>query len=167
MDLRAGRSPWIPITDAIYYTPFDEKTGYRTPPSSTPAQTLSPLHCGYLTSAQNATATFLATRQQELTSERAGAPNPRKSYILIALSVRDVTVMLPVLHFLWQNRPLYITAGECSLECIHARKEWTKFSRRVSADHCTQRKVTVRAPVDDRRMESFRGLETQVLRARS
>jgi hypothetical protein len=31
-----------------------------------------------------------------------------KSYILIALSVRDVTVMLPVLHFLWQNRPLYI-----------------------------------------------------------
>jgi hypothetical protein len=33
-----------------------------------------------------------------------------KSYILIALSVCDVTFMLPVLHFLWQNRPLYITA---------------------------------------------------------
>ncbi len=32
------------------------------------------------------------------------------SYILIALSVCHVTVMLPVLHFLWQNRPLYITA---------------------------------------------------------
>jgi len=31
-----------------------------------------------------------------------------ESYILIALSVRDVTVMLPILHFLWQNRPLYI-----------------------------------------------------------
>jgi len=68
MDLRAGRSPWIPITDAIYYTPFDEKKGYSTPPSSTPAQTLSPLHCGHLTSAQNAAATFLATQQQGLTS---------------------------------------------------------------------------------------------------
>ncbi len=33
-----------------------------------------------------------------------------KSYILIALSVYDVTIMLLVLHFLWQNRPLYITA---------------------------------------------------------
>jgi hypothetical protein len=48
-----------------------------------------------------------------------------QSYILIALSVCDVTVMLPVLHFLWQNRPLYITApgwltaGKCSSECIH------------------------------------------------
>ncbi len=46
------------------------------------------------------------------------------SYILIALSVCHVTVMLSVLHFLWQNRPLYITApgwltaGECSSECI-------------------------------------------------
>jgi len=78
MDLRAGRSPWIPITDAIYYTPFHDKRGYRNPPSSTPARTLSPLHCRHLTSAQNAAATFLATQQQELTSERAGAPNPRK-----------------------------------------------------------------------------------------
>ncbi len=34
----------------------------------------------------------------------------QSSYILIALSVCDVTIMLPVLHFLWQNRPLYITA---------------------------------------------------------
>jgi hypothetical protein len=33
-----------------------------------------------------------------------------QSYILIALSVCDVTIMLSVLHFLWQNRPLYITA---------------------------------------------------------
>ncbi len=43
-----------------------------------------------------------------------------------------------------------LTAGECNSECIHVRKEWTKFSRRVSVDHWTQRKVTIRAPVNDR-----------------
>jgi len=63
--------------------------------------------------------------------------------------VCHVTVMLLVLHFLWQNRPLYINVW----------KEWTEFSRRVSADHWTQRKVTVRTLVDDRRMESFRRRE--------
>ncbi len=42
---------------------------------------------------------------------------------------------------------------------LNARKEWTEFSRRVFADHWTQRKVTVRAPIDDRRMESFRRRE--------
>jgi hypothetical protein len=50
---------------------------------------------------------------------------------------------------------IWLTAGECSSECIHARREWTEFSRRVSADHWTQRKVTIRAPIDDRRMESL------------
>jgi len=44
-----------------------------------------------------------------------------------------------------------------------------KFTRSVClsvCDHWTQRKVT-RKRQDDRRMESFRGPETQVLRARS
>jgi len=76
------------------------------------------------------------------------------SYILIVLYVRDVTVMLPVLHFLWQNRPLYINCRKVQFRMhpwryLNALKEWTEFSRRVSADHWTQRKVTVRAPVDD------------------
>jgi hypothetical protein len=69
-----------------------------------------------------------------------------KSYILIALSVRDVTIMLSVLHFLWQNRPLYINCRKVQFRMhpwryLNARKEWTEFSRRVSADHWTQRKV--------------------------
>jgi hypothetical protein len=69
-----------------------------------------------------------------------------KSYILIALSVRDVTIMLSVLHFLWQNRPLYINCRKVQFRMhpwryLNARKEWTEFSRQVSADHLTQRKV--------------------------
>jgi hypothetical protein len=77
------------------------------------------------------------------------------SNILIVLSVCDVTVMLPVLHFLWQNRPLYINYWKMQFRMhpwryLNARKEWMEFSRRVSVDHWTQRKVTVWAPIDDR-----------------
>jgi len=42
---------------------------------------------------------------------------------------------------------------------LNAWKEWTEFSRQVSFDHWTRRKVTVRTLVDDRRMESFQRRE--------
>jgi hypothetical protein len=49
----------------------------------------------------------------------SGFFNPKKaqSYILIALSVCHVTVMLPVLHFLWQNRPLSETRRSDPVIC--------------------------------------------------
>jgi hypothetical protein len=73
-----------------------------------------------------------------------------ESFVLLEPPVCDVTIMLPVLHFLWQNRPLDITApgrltaGECSSECIHAERMdgilEASFRRPL---HCTQRKVYI------------------------
>jgi hypothetical protein len=59
------------------------------------------------------------------------------SLFFSALSVRDVTVMLPVLHFCGRTSLCILTVGKCSLECIHesilmreknGRNSWGEFS---------------------------------------
>jgi len=59
------------------------------------------------------------------------------SLFFSALSVRDVTVMLPVLHFCGRTGLCILTAGKCSLECIYesilmreknGRNSWGEFS---------------------------------------